>query len=244
MKNIIMTIILILVLPLSVVAQESYTLLLVDKSGSMEAKNAKQDRHIYEVIKQACKAKRATVEVKFVNEATNSLMNKKIFFFEQPVFDAGLYSDDEADVQRQLFGNKIKKAKKNFAKKVIAFINNYDTSAKMTELLSGIVSIARLNAKNTSVYFYTDAVESSRFRDMTRNSFSSEKQAVLAAQSDITKLGKKFQLPKTLSGIKQIRFVVPINMEANNSLLQFLEVYWKEVYRYGFGFENVIFETL
>lgn len=240
-----MTMILILVLPLTtVVAQENYTLLLIDKSGSMKAKNPKQDRHIYQVVKEACMAKKATIEVRFVNEATNSLMNKRLFVYEEIKFDSGLYSDDEVEIQRQLFGSKIKRAKKNFAKKVIDFINSYDTSAQWTELLSGIVSIARLNKKGVKVYLYTDGIESSRFRDMTRNSFKSERETIMAARTDILHLRKRFQLPKALSGIQQIRFVIPVNMEANSELLQFLEVYWKEVYRSGFGFDNVTFETL
>lgn len=244
MKNTIITMILILVLPLSVVAQENYTLLLVDKSSSMDVKNPQQDRYIFHVVKKACNAKRAIVEVRFVNEVTNSLMNKKLFVYEELKFNAELYPVNEINLQRQLFKSKVKRAKKKFIQKILDFTNNYSANAKWTEILSGIVSIARLNKMNVNVYFFTDAIESSRYRDMTRRSFKSEREAIMAAKADVVKLRRKFQLPKNLTGVKQIRFVIPMNMEANNSLLQFLEVYWKEVYRSGFDFDNVIFETL
>ncbi|MGG8497444.1 hypothetical protein ACQY1Q_13610 [Tenacibaculum sp. TC6] len=244
MKNTIMLKILFLVLPLLVVAQEgNYTLLLVDKSGSMKVKNPRQDKYIYQIIKSACATKTASVEVRFVNETTNSVMNKKVFVYTVPEFNAELYPKDEVELQRQLFESKIKREKKDFTKKIVTFINSYDATAQWTELLSGIVGIARLNKKEARVYFFTDGIESSKYRDMTKGSFKSEQEAVMSAKADVVKLRKKFQLPKTLSGIQQIRFVIPLDMQANSDVLQFLEVYWKEVYR-GFGFENVFFETL
>ncbi len=256
MKNIIKTfkrtlrlliLVFVCILPKPSEAQENneqYRLLFVDKSVSMETTNAEQDKHIYKEVKQACMAKKAVIEIRFVNQVTSSLMNKKLFIYNEITFNESLFEKEHVALQRQLFKGKIRRNRKKFIRKIIDFINRYDASAQSTELLSGIVSIVRLNAKNAIVYFYSDAVESSRFRDLTNHSFTSERNCITAARSDIAKLRKKFQLPKTLSGIKQIRFVVPVNMEANNSLLQFLEVYWKEVYRYGFGFENVIFETL
>lgn len=226
----------------TVAQQSSHTLMFIDKSMSMKS-SPEQDKYIKKIIKKACKKKTAIVEIGFLNSNTASATGSQIFTYQEPEFDSSLYGADEVELQKELFKGTIRRAKKRFTKKVLTFINSYSASAKWTEILASIVPISRLNKKNVDVFLFTDGLESSRIRDMTKQGFSSERAAISGASLDISKLRKKYQLPKVLKGIRQIEFVFPLNMESENKTLQFLKAYWIQALK-KFQYHNVKFETL
>jgi len=224
-------------------AQESnYTVILVDKSVSMKS-SSKQDKYIKKIIRKACRNRSAEIEVRFINTNSASIVGRKVFRFRQKEFDPSLYSPDEVELQKEIFKSSINSAKRRFSKKVVEFINSYSAKARWTEILESIVPISRLKQKDIDIFFFTDGIESSQFRDMNRQGFRSEKEALAASRLDVTKLRKKYQLPKELSQINEIRFIFPIDMESNNNIFEFLQVYWQEVFK-KFDFHNLKFETL
>lgn len=225
------------------VAQESvYTLMFIDKSVSVKS-SPEQTKYIKRILKKACKRKTAVVEIRFLNSNTASATGSKIFTYQEPEFESSLYSTNELELQKELFKSTIRRSKKKFIKKIQIFLNSYSTSATSTEILASIVPISRLNKKNVNVFFFTDGLESSRIRDLSKRGFSNEKLTISGAKSDVVKLHRMYELPKVLKGITKIQFVLPLDMESQNKTLEFLKTYWVRVFK-SFQFNNVKFDTL
>ncbi|KAB8154260.1 hypothetical protein EZY14_007430 [Kordia sp. TARA_039_SRF] len=230
--------------PLIAVAQnENHIVIFNDKSVSVEDQTDTQNRRIFEIVNNACKAKKATIEVRFINQKTSSITNVKTFFYTESIFNASLYKKEDIEREKQFFGITIKRKRKRFAKSVLEFIKTYKAKARATEILTSLVPLSQTTGKNVDVYFFTDGIESSEYRQMDRRSFQNMQEAVQSAKKDAERIRRKFGLPKTISNISSATFVLPLDMEAKGDILSYLESYWKEVFA-SFGITKVTFETL
>lgn len=245
MKNILINIVILFfcAIPLIAVAQGNHTVIFSDKSVSVEEQTDTQDRKIFEILMNACKAKKATVEVRFINQNTSSITNVQTFLYHEKVLNASLYKKENIEREKQFFGITIKRHRKRFTKSVLDFIRAYKNKARSTEILTSLVPLSQTTGKNVDVYFFTDGIESSQYQQMDRKSFANMQEAVLSAKKDAERIRRKFQLPKTISNIRSVTFVLPRDMEANADILSYLERYWKEVFA-SFGISNITFETL
>lgn len=246
MKNIIIKILILFfcVSPLFAVAQnENHIVIFNDKSVSVESQTDTQNRRIFEIVKEACKAKKTTVEVRFINENTSSITNVFTLVYHEKVFDASLYKKEDIKREKQFFEITIKRHRKRFAKKVLDFIKTYKAKARGTEILTSLVPLSQTTGKNVDVYFFTDGIESSKYRTMDRRSFQNMQEAIQSAKKDAEIIRRKFGLPKTISNIRSVTFVLPLDMEAKADILSYLERYWKEVFA-SFGITSATFETL
>jgi len=246
MKKIFINIVIILfcVSPLIAVAQnENHLVFFDDKSISVENQTDMQNRRIFELVMEACTAKKATIEVRFINQNTSSITNIKTLVYHEKVFNPSLYKKEDIEREKQFFGITIKRHRKRFAKSVLDFIKGYKAKARGTEILTSLAPLSQTTGKNVDVYFFTDGIESSQYRQMDRKSFANMQQAVSSAKKDAELIGRKFQLPKAISNISSVTFVLPRDMEAKANILSYLERYWKEVFS-SFGISNVTFKTL
>ncbi|MDC1162488.1 hypothetical protein OAT18_03520 [Tenacibaculum sp.] len=226
---------------------QSTVMIFEDKSVSVSSQEKPEQRKYKKMlIKKACLGTSAEVTIRFLSGNTASVTGRKKFVYKEPVFNASLYSADEQEMQKQLFKSKIKRARKRFFKKVTTFIESYEASSKWTEILAAIVPISRNTNVNKRVFFFTDGVESSKFRQIDKRPLISDKDAEYAALVDVRNLRKKYQLPKKLSGIESIMFVFPLDMGVGGKKRTsqvFLETYWRAVFA-EFGVNNVGFKTL
>ncbi|MFY0602930.1 MAG: hypothetical protein JXQ93_03205 [Flavobacteriaceae bacterium] len=229
------------VLPLKAVAQNPTKVFInVDKSLSMPSNSAKQDKHLTKVVKMHTKNSRTvTFEIRFINGITSS-SNVKTFIFKEPEYKGS--RDDK--LQRILHQNKVKRKRKSLAKHIVKFVNEYNSEAKFTNIVSSIVPISKAQSSDVYVYYYTDGVESSReLRMLDLRPFKTAKIAVESARKDIKVLHTLYNLPKELKGVKNVQFILPIQMDREVKGGAFIEEYFTEIFRL-FNVNQVQFKTL
>lgn len=241
MKNIII-LILMFVLPLKAVAQNLTKVFInVDKSLSMSSNSTKQDKHLTKVVKMHTKNSQTVIfEVRFINGATSSVSNVKTFIYKESEYKGS--SDDK--LQKILHQNKIKRKRKSLAKNIVKFVNEYKSEAKFTNIVSSIVPISKAQSNDVYIYYYTDGVESSReLRMLDLKPFNTAKIAVESARRDIKTLHALYNLPKELKGVKNVQFILPIQMDKKVKGGTFIEEYFTEIFRL-FNVNQVQFKTL
>ncbi|CAL2105507.1 conserved hypothetical protein [Tenacibaculum sp. 190524A02b] len=244
MKNILVTLFIFIG---GIVVQAQNTIMIFeDKSVSVSSnRNSEESKYKNKLLKRACSGESAEVIVRFLSENTASISGGKKFSYKAPSFNASYYSADELPMQQQLFKGKQRRSRKRFAKKVITFMNAYTSSAKWTEILAAIVPISRNSNPNKQIFFFTDGIESSRFRQIDKHPLISDRDAKYAALVDVKNLRKKYQLPQKLSGVDKVEFVFPLDMgisEKKRTSQSFLEIYWRTVFA-EFGVYNLKFKT-
>ncbi|MFY0631971.1 MAG: hypothetical protein JXR05_16540 [Flavobacteriaceae bacterium] len=213
----------------------------VDKSLSMPSSSIKQDKHLTKVVKMHTKNSNTVIfEVKFINGATSSTSNSKVFIYKESE-----YKDSNDDkLQKILYQNKIKRKRKSVAKRIVSFIKEYKSQAKFTNIVSSIIPISKVQSSDVYVYYYTDGVESSReLRMLDLKPFKTAKIAVESARKDIKVLHTLYNLPKELKGVKNVQFILPVQMEREVKGGAFIEEYFTEIFRL-FNVNQVQFKTL
>ena len=241
MKNIIiLTLMFVLPLKQAVAQNEAKVFINVDKSLSMPSNSAKQDKHLAKVVKMHTKNSQTVIfELRFINGITSS-SNVKTFIFKEPEYKGS--SNDE--LQKILHKNKVKRKRKTLAKHIVKFVNEYKSEAKFTNIVSSIVPISKAQSSDVYVYYYTDGVESSReLRMLDLKPFKTAKIAVESAQKDIKILHRLYNLPKELKGVKNVQFILPIQMDKKVKGGAFIEEYFTEIFRL-FNVNQVQFKTL
>ncbi|CAM1364461.1 hypothetical protein [Tenacibaculum xiamenense] len=246
MKNVFIILFFVLV-DTTIVRAQNTVMIFEDKSVSVSSEeHPEQNRYKKKLIEKACSGALAEVTVCFLSEQTASATARKKFVYKQPSFNRSYYSADELSMQQQLFKGKLRRSRKRFAKKVITFMDSYQSSARWTEILAAIVPISRNSNPKKQIFFFTDGIESSEFRQIDKRPLISDKDAKYAALIDVKNLRKKYQLPQKLSGVAKIEFVFPLDMgigENKRTSQAFLETYWRSVFA-SFGVKNVVFKSL
>ncbi|WP_075343109.1 hypothetical protein [Tenacibaculum agarivorans] len=226
---------------------QNIVMIFEDKSVSVSSEeNPIQRRYKKKLIQKACSGVLTEVTVCFLSEHTASATARKKFVYKQPSFNRSYYSADELPMQQQLFKGKLRRSRKRFAKKVITFMDSYQSSARWTEILAAIVQISRNSNPKKQIFFFTDGIESSEFRQIDKRLLTSDKDAKYAAFVDVKNLRKKYKLPQKLSGVEKVEFIFPLDMGIGGNKRtsdSFLETYWRAVFAL-FGVKNVVFKSL
>lgn len=240
MRILIITILL-FVLPLKMVAQNPTIFINVDKSLSIDAVNPKQDKRISHIVKNHTKGKTATFIVRFIGANTHAVGNAMVFRYKELGLKRA--ANEDAELQKILHANKVKRRRTSLAKRIIRFINEYTAEAKYTNIVDSFVPISKATSNEVFVYYFTDGIESSKdYRMLDIYPFQSIKHAKSAAHKDAAKLKSKYGVSDTLHGIKKVAFFIPVQMDHKKKGSDFIEEYFSEIFRL-FQVREVEFNT-
>ncbi len=244
MKKVIIILVLIFVLPLTAVAQK-HIVFLIDQSTSMTSNSEAQNKYISNVIKQSTKTSSVVFEVRFINEHTSSNGNSRVFKYIEPKFNASKFKEKDLNLQKILYKNKVKRKRKKIGKKILQFIQDSRSGkARFTNIVSSLVPLSKIQAKDIHVYYFTDGVESSTtFRKLEIRPFTTTYSATKSAKRDVSILRNKYGIKKSLSHIKSIHFLLPLQMNNKTKGSDFIEDYFTEIFK-AFYVTNINFETL
>ncbi len=241
MKKTQVVFILMMISPIITIAQ-NHIMIFKDKSKSYTS-NPNQSKYLKSEINAHLKKGTNTFQISFINGNTSSIKNSKTFHFDRPSFDSSEFSEDDLEIEKILFKNKIKRRVKKISKKITAFINSYKTEALHTNIASCIVAISKVKADNIQVYIDTDGIESSNLRKFEIRPIQSKSEALSFSRIDSEKLRQKFNLPKSINNVKEVQFILPREMGKSTKGSAFIDIYFKGLFA-QFGITNIHFKIL
>jgi len=219
------------------------TIFFKDHSGSINqsaAQIARETTILKTVLLKNINEPNDRVMISYLYRNSASVSNVKEFVFTLPQNSNQPLTEIEKVRQK----SQTMQVKFGFINQVSNALQTQEKKSNETRILEALPRIdeAVKQSETVTVIFFSDMLESSPRRQFTR--INSKADAETKAQQDIDQLMQDFGLVASNHPDLTIACYLPVGEMENGISFQFIEYYWRAIFKHLFGTQNIQFSTL
>ncbi|MGG8496827.1 hypothetical protein ACQY1Q_10445 [Tenacibaculum sp. TC6] len=225
------------------------TVVVIDKSEEITDKVIleKCRQKLQTIIWNACQKNGDKIVISYIFENSGSMTNKTEFTLTLPSLDIAKLSPQKQKLMRRKFESIIKQKRISFVKEVTQKALSYNKERPRSHILDVLPLLSKFRQIYGvyDLYFISDLIEFSTYRNLHKTHFSSANSAQKIGQQDAKKIARKFNLQESfLQGIS-IYVYFPVNEMETRPIFEWLPYYWNSVFQtYGANPTNIKYQKL
>ncbi len=224
------------------------SIVFIDKSGSISKDSLilqMYQSQLTSIISNTINVNGDKVILSFIYEQTDNKANQYVFTYKPPTERKSTGRGNNKRLEKIRFNQRLRSYNKQFTNQVLLKAFSTPSSRSQTYIVGSIAKMRDLVVQDSShqysVYFFSDMIESSSFRNMSfsKGGIQSYSEAERLAKTDFSRISKQFYLKKNcLSLIEEITVIFPAKEMDTNKAFAVIPAYWDYIFR-QFGVQRI-----